>query len=86
MSYEGKIHHKGTWVLTLFVADAFLSVSMIPILAIETSVGYTDSVIGSGIIFLGILIFGTATIFTEKIDRKYGVHKKVVQKLKKKKQ
>lgn len=86
MSYEGKIKHKGTWVLTLLMADTLLSASMIPILAIETSIGYTDSVIGAGLIFLGILIFGTATIFTEKIDRKYGVHKKVVQKLKKKKQ
>ena len=77
-----EVKHKVSSIFVLFVLDIILAVMLIPALEVSTGMGYTDATIGAFLIFIIILVIGSASIGAYKVDRKYEVHKKVGRKLK----
>ena len=78
-----EVKHKATGIFVLLILDLILSAVLIPIIEIETNIGYTDSVIGAFIIFIIILIFGSVSIGAYDLDKKYHVSERVRSKAKK---
>ena len=78
-----EVQHKATGIFALLILDLILSAVLIPIIEIETNIGYTDSVIGAFIIFVIILIFGSASIGAYDLDKKHHWHERVYNRARK---
>jgi len=78
----GEVKHKASTIFILLVLDLFLSVALIPAIEVTTNIGYSDSVIGAFVIFIVILIVGSASIGSYNLDRKYHLHERAIKETK----
>jgi len=74
-----EVKHRASTIFILFLLDVILAVALIPAIEVATNVGYTDSVIGSFVIFIVILVVGSASIGSYDLDKKYHLHERAVK-------
>jgi len=74
-----EVKHKASTIFVLFLLDVILAVALIPAIEVATNVGYTDSVIGAFVIFIVILVVGSASIGSYDLDKKYHLHERAVK-------
>jgi membrane protein required for beta-lactamase induction len=74
-----EVKHKASTIFILFLLDVILSVALIPAIEAATNVGYTDSVIGAFVIFIVILVVGSASIGSYDLDKKYHLHERAIK-------
>jgi len=75
----GEVKHKASTIFILFLLDVILAVALIPAIEVATNVGYTDSVIGAFVIFIVILVVGSASIGSYDLDKKYHLHERAIK-------
>jgi hypothetical protein len=75
----GEVKHKATSIFILFILDVILSISLIPAIEVTTNIGYSDSVIGAFVIFIVILIVGSASIGSYDLDKRYHLHERAIK-------
>jgi len=75
----GEVKHKFSALFILFVLDAILAVVLIPGIEVTTNLGYSGSVIGAFVIFLVILVVGSASIGSYDLDKRYHLHERAIK-------
>jgi len=74
-----EVKHKFSALFFLFVLDVLLAIALVPAIEVETNLGYADSAIGAFVIFIVILVVGSASIGSYDLDKRYHLHERAIK-------